>query len=295
MGLFDKIKDNAKDLSIKAIESSQTEEVYARPVTELLSAAAQKETATPTHTAASVIEPVEKVEVKTAPKPKEPEHQKLATVKIFPSEVDEPADEDKFLEMPVKVRRDPDNKAVPVSRAMMRNLKVIDVTPLRGVDPIKRMSYERERAALAALNAQRRMNGTIPLYITSHMSFKTRIFINRIEYSGTFGKTVIPINQVGWVKLRASGTGVIVETTTGKKVVMVVKPKDRLSFAEAVMKVQSLQPKRTKPKDTLTIRIDELDRVSEGIEEIEKLAGLVKKGYITEEEFNTKKRQILGL
>ncbi len=294
MGLFDKIKDNAKDLSIKAIEETQVEEpeeVYARPVSELL-ASLHQEKATPIPAAATEVTP----QKPTKPKPvsiKEPS--KKTTVKVFTSEIDEPAEEDKFLETPVRIKKAQVNSSEVARRVSSQHPKVIDVTPFKVVDPIKRMSYERERAALAALNAQRRMNGTVPLYITSHMSFKTRVFINRIEYSGTFGKTVVPINQVSWVKLRAGGTGVIVETTAGKKVVMVVKPKDRLSFAEAVMRVQSLQPKRTKPKDTLTIRIDELDRVSEGIEEIEKLASLVKKGYITEEEFNMKKRQILGL
>jgi type II secretory pathway component GspD/PulD (secretin) len=148
---------------------------------------------------------------------------------------------------------------------------------------------------MVALAARRRMDGTVPIYTANHLTFKTRVFIDRIEYSGSFGRNVLPIDHVAWIKLRAGGTGVILETTEGKRVVMVVRPKDRLAFADAVMKVQSMQPKRVKFKDTQTIRIDQLEKIGEGVDEIEKLAKLYDKGILSQEEFDAKKRQILGL
>src|SRR5690606_18517694 len=120
-------------------------------------------------------------------------------------------------------------------------------------------------------------------------------FINRIEYSGSFGKNILPLEQVAWIKLRYGGTGVIIETTEGKRVVMVVKPSDRLAFADAILKVQSMQPKKGKFRDTQTVRIDQLEKFGEGIDEIEKLAKLFDKGILSQEEFDKKKKQILGI
>ncbi|MCA9348008.1 SHOCT domain-containing protein [Candidatus Saccharibacteria bacterium] len=145
------------------------------------------------------------------------------------------------------------------------------------------------------LASQRKLNGTSAIYSSNHMNFKVKVYINRIEYSGSFGKSVLDINKVAWVKLRHGGTGVIIETTEGKKNVMVVKPSDRLAFTDAILKVQALQPKRKQFKDTQTIRIDQLEKISEGVDEIEKLATLYDKGILSQEEFETKKKQILGL
>lgn len=181
----------------------------------------------------------------------------------------------------------------PVSRP--NPVGIIDITPKKLQDPLKGAIYARERAALSALASQRKLNGTVALYTATHMNFKTRVFINRIEYSGSFGKTILPIEHIAWVKVRYGGTGVILETTEGKRVVMVVKQADRLPFVDAIMKIQAMQPKRAKFKDTQTIRIDKLEQFGEGIDEIEKLAKLYDKGILSHDEFEAKKKQILGL
>lgn len=185
--------------------------------------------------------------------------------------------------------------AKKINKPQGRGVKVIDVTPKKQGDPTKEAMYARERAALSALASQRRLNGTVALYVTQHLNFKTRVFIDRVEYSGSFGKNIIPIEQIAWVKLRHGGTGVILETSNSKKVVLVVKPTDRLEFADAVLKTQAMQPKRLKFKDTQTVRLDQLEKFSEGVDELEKLAKLLEKGILTQDEFDNKKKQILGL
>ncbi len=172
---------------------------------------------------------------------------------------------------------------------------IVDVAPGKFIDPTKKAIYARERAALTALASQRKLNGTVPLYVATHMNFKSRVFVNRVEYSGSFGKNVLPIEKIAWVKLRYGGTGVIIETVEGKRVVMVVKQADRLAFADAILKVQAMQPKKGKFKDTKTVRIDELEKFGDGVDEIEKLAKLYDKGILSQEEFDAKKKQILGL
>lgn len=329
MGLFDKIKDNARDISIKAIESTREyDEDYAAAQTtagttvapsELAAETATDEPAT-SQTAAgqaddSAPDPSladEPAEDETAKKESETKDAKPAK----PAADAKPvlARRSRIIEVPkdkkdakpyrpfyksslpesTKPKEADKPKKSETPKAPARSI-VIDVAPHRIQDRVKRAMYSRERAAMAALAGQRKLNGTISLYTTTHMNFKTRVFINRIEYSGSFGKNTLPIEQIAWVKLRAAGTGVILETTEGKRVVMVIKPKDRLAFAEAVLKVQELQPRKSKFKDTQTVRIDQLEKFGEGVDEIEKLAKLYDKGIITRDEFEAKKKQLLGI
>lgn len=344
MGLFDKIKDNAKTISMKAIESTQefdeevldeNQPITARddksaevpddalaiaPTSTLVSA--EDKTAQPIKTTAKVVNededngPVnvstgtakknETSEDKTQEKPateksdKQPKEDKEENKQVLSrhSRITEVPKEPKtyrpFYKSSLPESEQKSNKTDSNKQGPRRNV-LIDVSPQKIVDPVKRAIYDRERAALAALSNQRRMNGTVPLYSTDHMKFKTKVFINRIEYSGSFGRNTLPIEQIAWVKLRAAGTGVILETIEGKRVVMVIKPKDRLAFADAVLKVQELQPKKGKFKDTQTVRIDQLEKFGEGVDEIEKLAKLYDKGILTQEEFDAKKKQILGI
>jgi hypothetical protein len=288
MGLFDKIKDNAKNISMRALYEEVPDTPPPAPVEEPKEASlVMPDTPegevpafdeTPVETTAEQEIPVIVKEVK-----KEEKDEKSITVTKKP-----------VVTKPVIKRPAP--KPIPVSPVPGSRNRVIDVAPNRGVlDPTRKAIYARERAALVALAARRRMEGTVPLYVANHLSFKTRVFIDRIEYSGSFGKNVLPIDNISWIKLRAGGTGVILETVEGKRVVMVVKPRDRLAFADAVMKVQEMQPKREKFRDTKTVRIDQLEKFGEGVDEIEKLAKLFDKGIITQAEFDTKKKQILGI
>lgn len=332
MGLFDKIKDNAKTISMKAIESTREYEEDELAAQQILADASNSVPVTTDTSDEPDVEPekpapaketkkpaAEKVEVTVEKNTKvEPELEKSDdTDEVRYGKDDEKKSEPKpqksritevpkssltgytpsYKEQPKTVeteRQDPKPKE-PAKAQQPKNAKFIDVAPKKSVDPVKEAMFARERAALSALSNQRLLNGTVALYITQHLNFKTRVFINRIEYSGSFGKNVLPIEQVAWVKLRHAGTGVIIETAEGKRVVMVVKPKDRLEFAEAVLKVQAMQPKREKFKDENTVRIDQLEKFSEGVEELEKLAKLLDKGILTQDEFNAKKKQILGI
>ncbi len=351
MGLFDKIKDNAKTISMKAIEATREydEEYAAEQQSARATASTPAPTPAPSKPAPKVVEePVfEEAVIETpvteVPKPAKPENKEekpAPKAEGKPKEKEEAPKENKKTETKEEPRKsrvtevprssikiadgptvkakpaasgkpytpsyklpaksDDDTKAdtkttEPAKTPAPRLSRIIDVTPGKITDPTKQAIYARERAALAALASQRKLNGTVALYVTQHLNFKTRVYVDRIEYSGSFGKNVVPIEQVAWVKLRAGGTGVIIETIEGKRIVMVIKPKDRLEFADAVLKVQAMQPKRQQFKDTKTVRIDQLEKFSEGVDELEKLAKLFDKGILSQEEFDTKKKQILGI
>jgi hypothetical protein len=330
MGLFDKIKDNAKNISIKAIEDVENDAYTVVPEnTYPLEASTHEpdeaiqvesneaidttplpieepkhvESSKPDATPKKKEEPKQKPKEEPTQTPDKTDGQSSVTVRKEPAKTKEP-EAQKAPEQPEILKPEPkpapkqaprSESKDPAIRPMQTSSgRVLDVTPHKVESP-KQAIFARERAAMTALATQRRMNGAVPLFVTSHLNFKTRVFIDRVEYSGSFGKNVLPIEQIAWIKLRAGGTGIILETTAQKRVVMVVKPKDRLEFADAVMKVQAIQPKREKFKDTQTVRLDQLDQFGEGIDEIEKLARLYEKRIITKEEFDTKKKQILGI
>lgn len=338
MGLFDKIKDNAKTISMKAIESTReydedyladqpklsTEPPMATPVIEPTAELIEVPAAEP-----AVTETTEDKEKSSEDKSaKEEAKDEAEDKKQEKSETKESTRRSKVIEVSKteyeesKKQKEKEAESKKSKQAAKERLAkdytpsykaktepkkqdkkpsqqvtvgFADVTPGKILDPTKQAIYARERAALSALASRRKLDGSAPLYVASHMNFKTRVFVNRIEYSGSFGKTSLPMDQVAWIKLRSGGTGVIIETVEGKRLVMVVKQADRLGFAEAVLKVQSMQPKKGKFKDTKTVRIDELEKFSEGVDEIEKLAKLYDKGILNQEEFDAKKRQILGL
>lgn len=341
MGLFDKIKDNAKTISMKAIEATREyDEDYEQ---DAVAADAAKisspQTAAAAPTTSTEIETVEEqfieeaapaetpAKAEPAPKTEEEKPAKAETIRKskvteVPKAEHEKAEKEKRQEKAKQAAKErlaksyvPSYKSAGAKKseggkeekpAKAKTVKVtdakakkavgiIDITPSKFQTPAKQAMYARERAAFTALASQRKLNGTVAIYTANHMNFKTRVFVDRIEYSGSFGKTVVPIEQVAWVKLRYGGTGVIIETVEGKRVVMVVKQADRLAFTDAVIKVQSMQPKKGKLKDTKTVRIDQLEKFGEGIDEIEKLAKLYDRGIITQEEFDAKKKKILGI
>jgi hypothetical protein len=336
MGLFDKIKDNAKNISIKAIESTREydNDLVAddqKNAGEVSNVAAVIEPTAPADIVKEVAEELvqedravaasngdkrdnkdQKKDSETPAESKDPTR-KSKVIEVSKTEYEQAkkekqkSDEDETAKKAAKERlakdftpsyksEKPEPKPDVIKKPVQRiTVGINDVTPSRYVDPIKEAIYARERAALTALASRRKLDGSVPVYVTSHMNFKTRVFVDRLEYSGSFGKTVLPVEQIAWVKLRSGGTGIIVETHEGKRIVMVVKPTDRLSFADAVLKVQSMQPKKGKFKDTKTVRIDELEKFSEGVDEIEKLAKLYERGIITQDEFDKKKKQILGI
>ncbi len=363
MGLFDKIKDNAKTISMKAFETIEEEgavegvnntvqptktnantdsKTSPEPVKEVVN-----DTETDKVAVAEILAEVETT-IETEP---QPENEEIVT-EVEDADIFEVANEAleeppttpevvEKVELPKAIITKPDKPEKSVKTAVKEPVKltvkqapqnttpanqeeyipyykkdmaktsngkrIIDVEKVLATgtnrdikrqkveDPEKRAILNRERNAIIELSNQRRLEGKIALYTTSHLNFKTRVFINRIEYSGTFGKNVLPIEQVAWIRLRHGGTGVMIETTEGKKVVMVIGQKDRLAFADAVMKMQSLIPKVRKLKDDKTVRLDLMDKLSEDVDDIERIASLYKRGLITKSEFELKKKQILDL
>lgn len=345
MGLFDKIKDNAKNISMMAIESTR-EYVDENPEKPAPKPAAQSSTVAqkpnkkvkPSETQTDV---TSSNQTKTDPTTEVSVPAEINQSSSIPSELDATQP---FVETPIPVATkpteaepnmqppadntlemattqqteqpkdtDPDGyvpyykkesaRPVATEREIVVNkapeppkLRLSDdIKAVKIDDPERRAYMSRERAAIAELSNQRRLEGKTALFTTSHLNFKTRVFINRIEYSGTFGKNVLPIEQVAWIRLRHGGTGVMIETTNNKKVVMVINPKDRLPFADAVMKMQSLVPKVKKINDSRTVRLDVLDKVSEDVDDIERIASLYKRGLITKAEYELKKKQILDI
>jgi hypothetical protein len=141
----------------------------------------------------------------------------------------------------------------------------------------------KDREAIAALAAQLQLTGTEPVFNTLHMNFRIKVYINRIEYMGTFGKVVIP-------------TGIIIETTTNKRVVMIVHPRDRIKLCDAILKVQQMYIDRSANGITSDgANRTELEKLGASLDELEKLARLKDKGIITPQEFAAKKRQLLGI
>lgn len=353
MGLFDKIKDNAKNISVRAIEATREYEEDYEPQQQTAGSTIEPAAAVaadpPAADDAAVSNPAADEDVeflidessdnapteeksaddKAADKTSEdkPANRKSKVTEISKEE-HEKAEKEKRQEKTKKAAKErlaksytpsykksddkeadktseksdakdkkdsakTDKPAKKASKSVP--IGIVDITPKKMPDPLKGAIYARERAALSALASQRKLNGTVALYVAKHMNFKTAVYINRVEYSGSFGKTVLPIDNIAWIKVRHGGTGVILETAEGKRVVMVVKQNDRLPFVDAVMKVQAMQPKRAKFKDTQTVRIDKLEQFGEGIDEIEKLANLYDKGILSHDEFEAKKKQILGL
>ncbi|MFZ1324002.1 MAG: SHOCT domain-containing protein [Candidatus Saccharimonadales bacterium] len=333
MGLFDKIKDNARDLSMKAIDATR-EYVDEEPAQGVIApsaapAAVPKPAAKKTVPEAAEEEQVpvgkilsdveeafeaEALEV-TAPEEELPAGIKLPEAVVTKPEKpasaakpkqDEPqtgeasnedSGDDSEAEGYVPYYKQKPNSGKKPSEATKppKPTANVDVKPQKVTDPEKRAMLSRERTAIIELANQRRMEGKTPLFTTSHLNFKIRVYVDRVEYSGTFGKTVLPVNQIAWIRLRHGGTGVILETVGEKKVVMVVSQRDRLALADAVMKMQALVPTVQKFKDNKTVRLDVLEKATEDVDDIERIAKLYKRGLITKEEFELKKKQILKI
>jgi len=321
MGLFDKIKDNAKSVSLKTLDEAEN----SGSVDEKPKASDDNTPVTP-HTAAARTTPEQKVHTEKHSAPSQEHPQDHATdrarVQDEPSrapvrngssfdvtkKVDRPKADDKPAAAPTPAPA-PVYVAAPRPAPEPKPAEVEPEEPLDAaadevddedeeeveLEDAKETTSRRSGDTLASLAAQLQMTGTEPIFGTEHMNFRTKVYINRIEYMGSFGKIVIPVNKVGWIKIRVAGTGIIVETTNNKRVVMIVKPKDRIRLCDAIMRVQEINIERGKTAGVRGTRGADLERLSVSIEELEKLAKLKDKGIITEREFLAKKKQLLGV
>ena len=123
--------------------------------------------------------------------------------------------------------------------------------------------------------------GEQPFYQTSRMSFYVKVYSNRIEFKHGMVHQSIPIKQIANVELGVIGQDkIIIETTGGEKFDMVAPKKKQLR--EAIYKAIDASTIIGQPH-------------ASDADELTKLAQLRQKGIVTQQEFDAKKRQILGL
>lgn len=117
------------------------------------------------------------------------------------------------------------------------------------------------------------------IFKTNYLGSKVVVYDNRLEWKFLLSKESIPINQIASVDITIPlYAGVVIETTGGKKYKIPVKFCHKKRLEEAIYQAQG-----------------GFSKEKEGIDSLGKLADLRDKKIITEEEFNAKKKQILGL
>ncbi len=123
--------------------------------------------------------------------------------------------------------------------------------------------------------------GEKPLYETSYAGFWIKIFPNRVEFKAGVGSQSIPINQIASVQLPMMGIWKItLETTGGKKYAVPTSKKKEVQKA-----IYDAQANFSGNNHKQTSDADELVKLNE----------LKEKGILSQEEFDQKKKQILGI
>ena len=119
-----------------------------------------------------------------------------------------------------------------------------------------------------------------PIYQTSNMGFWIKIYPNRIEFKSGTGSQSIPINQIASVQLGRMGImQITLESTGGKKYSIPTNKKKEVQ--QAIYDTQA--------------RFAGISQVQTNIaDELAKFHELKEKGIITQEEFDRKKKQLLG-
>lgn len=124
------------------------------------------------------------------------------------------------------------------------------------------------------------MSSEAPIFQTSYLGSKVQVYRDRLVYKMFLTKKTIPIDQIASIDPVMSGyAGVKIETTGGKKIKIPVGLMSKKKLEEAIF--------RAKRGDAPV--------QSSGVQDLEKLAELKAKGLVTEDEFNQKKKQLLGL
>lgn len=121
------------------------------------------------------------------------------------------------------------------------------------------------------------------LFETNYLGFWIRVYLNRVEFKSGVGSQSIPINQIASVQLGMMGLmSIVLETSGGKKYKIPCIKKQEVQQA-----IYNAQSRPTSNSDTHSVQIGAAD-------EIIKLNELKEKGIISEEEFDHKKKQLLG-
>lgn len=118
-----------------------------------------------------------------------------------------------------------------------------------------------------------------PLYQSSSWGFKVAVFEDRIESKFLGQMKVIPLSSISSVTKEPLDLRAYLILNSGEKTSL--NPKDTKEFIRIVSEL--LNKKAT--TKTTNSNLDELD----------KLATLKEKGVVTQEEFESKKKQLLGI
>lgn len=120
-----------------------------------------------------------------------------------------------------------------------------------------------------------------PLYETNYVGFWIKVYPNRVDFKAGAGSESIPINQIASVHLAMMGImKVTIETAGGKKYQIPTTKKKEVQQA-----IYNAQSKASAPIQSKSSDADELMKLNE----------LKEKGILSQEEFDKKKKQILGL
>ena len=124
-------------------------------------------------------------------------------------------------------------------------------------------------------------SGERPFYETNYLGFWIKVYPNRVDFKAGAGSESIPISQIASVHQAMMGLmKVIIETAGGKKYQIPTTKKKEVQ--------QAIYDAQAKISATGQSKSSEAD-------EVIKLNELREKGILSQEEFDKKKKQILGL
>lgn len=120
------------------------------------------------------------------------------------------------------------------------------------------------------------------IFETSYLGSKVTVYEDRLVWKFVLRKQTIPINQIASVDTTIPlYAQVVVETTGGEKYKIPVQPFAKGKLDEAIK--QAMSGSRSVSSN------------SSNLDELQKLADLKERGVINQEEFEAKKKQLLGL
>lgn len=118
------------------------------------------------------------------------------------------------------------------------------------------------------------------LFETNYMGFWIKVYPTRVDFKAGAGSESVPLNQISSIHSAMMGLmKVTLETTGGKKYNIPTNKKKEVQ--QAIYEAQS--------------RLNGSNLQSSSADEIAKLSDLKEKGVITQEEFDQKKKQLLGI
>lgn len=121
-----------------------------------------------------------------------------------------------------------------------------------------------------------------PLYQASYLGFWIKVYPNRVEFKAGVGSQSIPITQIASVQLGMMGIAQItLESTGGQKYVINTMKKKEVQ--QAIYDAQAKSSGNNNAPQTSAA--DELTKLNE----------LKEKDILTQDEFDQKKKQLLGL